>query len=106
MSKECFICSELATDRYTLVLENTEFFEDKLICDDCIPDFQETEWISVYDTPDQITTEESRQDEAGPSRAGSGRERDEQTKNREQDERVREFLVSCPERREEEERME
>jgi hypothetical protein len=47
MGGECFICSEPAAGRYTLILEGSDHLEDKLVCEECLVELREIEWIEI-----------------------------------------------------------
>jgi ribosome-binding protein aMBF1 (putative translation factor) len=49
MNKECFMCGQSAQGRYTLVLDNSKIIEDVVVCEECISDLRNTEWIEVYE---------------------------------------------------------
>lgn len=49
--EECFNCDGPATERYTLVFESGKIFEDKLMCDACVADFNVLDWIEVREAP-------------------------------------------------------
>lgn len=51
MGGECFVCMGAASERYTLILEDSTVIEDKRVCNECLVSFQETDWIQVQDTP-------------------------------------------------------
>lgn len=51
MGGECFICVGPATERYTLVLEDDTRVEAKLLCEECVADVRDVEWIDVYEGP-------------------------------------------------------
>lgn len=39
------------SDRYTLILDQGEILEDKLLCEPCASALRETEWIEVHEAP-------------------------------------------------------
>jgi hypothetical protein len=49
MGGECFMCGQSAQGRYTLVLDNSKIIEDVVVCEECISDLRNTEWIKVYE---------------------------------------------------------
>ena len=51
MDDECFVCAEPASDRYTVNLESSRTLEEKTLCDGCISDLRDEEWIDVRDEP-------------------------------------------------------
>jgi hypothetical protein len=63
MGGECFMCVEPASEQYTLVLESSEVFEDKWICDECLPDLRTTDWVKVREEPVLMRCKESEQEE-------------------------------------------
>ena len=48
MAGECFQCVQPASDRYTLNLESSTEIEDVFVCEECLSDFRETDWIDVH----------------------------------------------------------
>lgn len=48
---ECFNCAEPASETYTLVLAPGRILEDKVLCDTCVSDFRDVEWIEVHEAP-------------------------------------------------------
>jgi hypothetical protein len=51
MSDKCFICVESASNRYTVILDQSKCLEQNLICDDCITDLEQEEWIELSEEP-------------------------------------------------------
>lgn len=51
MEDECLVCVEPASDRYTVSMENSRTFERKILCDECVSDLRDEEWIDVRDEP-------------------------------------------------------
>lgn len=47
MSDECFNCAGAASEQYTLILHDGTVLQEKTVCDPCISDFRDTEWIKV-----------------------------------------------------------
>lgn len=45
---ECFSCAQSASEYYTLVLEDSKIIEHVLVCEECMADFRDTEWIEVH----------------------------------------------------------
>lgn len=52
MLGECFTCNMEGAERQTFILDSAKVIEDKLICEDCLAEFKELEWIEVKDDPD------------------------------------------------------
>lgn len=48
---ECFNCAGEASERYTISFESGKILKDKLVCESCISDFRDIEWMSVSETP-------------------------------------------------------
>jgi hypothetical protein len=51
MERHCFNCEGHASTRYTLIFEDSNVFNDKLLCEGCLSHFRNTEWIEVRETP-------------------------------------------------------
>lgn len=51
MDGECFACVGPASEQYTLILEGGKVIEDKWVCESCISDFRDEEWIEVHEAP-------------------------------------------------------
>lgn len=49
MSDECFNCAGPASEQYTLILPGGKVLENKSVCDPCISDFRDTEWMKVVE---------------------------------------------------------
>lgn len=48
---ECFHCYSPASARFTVILESVRTMEDKLVCNECLSGFRETDWVEVYEAP-------------------------------------------------------
>lgn len=51
MDGECFACVGPASEQYILVLESGKVLEDKWVCDGCLIDFRDEEWIEMHEAP-------------------------------------------------------
>lgn len=51
MSDNCLICVEPASNRYTVILDQSRCLEQKLLCDDCITDLEQEDWIELSEEP-------------------------------------------------------
>lgn len=49
MLGECFNCNQEGAERRTFILDSAEVIENTLICDECLMEFQEVEWIEITD---------------------------------------------------------
>ncbi len=49
MNRECFMCVEPASDQYTKLLESGTMFEDKWVCEACIVELRQEDWIEVHE---------------------------------------------------------
>lgn len=51
MEDECFICVDYASNRYTVVLDQSRRLEKKVLCDDCATELDREEWIELNKMP-------------------------------------------------------
>lgn len=47
---ECFNCTASASDSYTLVLSSEKVLEDTALCESCVSDFRDEDWIELRST--------------------------------------------------------
>lgn len=47
MLGECFSCHQEGAQRRTFIIESEEVIENTLICEECLTEFQEVEWIEI-----------------------------------------------------------
>lgn len=45
------MCVGDAEKRYTVILETNTILENNLICEDCLSDLQEEDWVEVHSEP-------------------------------------------------------
>ena len=48
---ECFVCVEPTSDRYSVTLERSKTLGEKVICDECVTDLREEDWIHIDPEP-------------------------------------------------------
>lgn len=51
MGDKCLICVEPASNHYTVILDQSRYFEQTLLCDDCVTDLEQEEWIELSEEP-------------------------------------------------------
>lgn len=51
MSEDCFNCGQPTSEQCTLVLEDSTVLKDKTLCQGCISELQDVEWIGLRDAP-------------------------------------------------------
>jgi len=49
MAGDCFVCVEPASDYYTVVLEGPRALSEQAICDRCVSELREEEWIEFQE---------------------------------------------------------
>lgn len=49
MLGDCFNCHKEGAKRRTFIVESSEVIENILICEACLSEFQEVEWIEIPD---------------------------------------------------------
>lgn len=62
MDKECFNCVEPASDRYTVIVEGSTVVDGAVMCDDCVSEFRDEDWIEVHDASTLMRGEDRDQD--------------------------------------------
>lgn len=51
MDGYCFNCSQESVGQYTVVSDPLDDLEERLTCDDCLSELQETDGVEVYQSP-------------------------------------------------------
>ena len=47
MEDDCFNCARTASESYDLILDSRTVVEDVRVCEDCVSEFEEEDWIDV-----------------------------------------------------------
>lgn len=67
MQGKCFNCSQEATGRYAVMSEPHEGPDDRLICNDCLSELEETDGVEVFESPVFMRGAGSKSIERAPS---------------------------------------
>lgn len=51
MEGECFVCVRPANDKYGIVLPDGKVLQEKLLCERCVSDLREVEFIEIEESP-------------------------------------------------------
>lgn len=51
MQGDCFNCSGEATGRYAVMSDPSDGPDERLVCNDCLSELEETEGVEVYESP-------------------------------------------------------
>lgn len=51
MTGECFMCADPARNKYTLILDTGQIFENKPLCPECHDSLEQTDFLEIQDEP-------------------------------------------------------